>query len=128
MYATASDVATNLGRSLSAAEEAQAAQWIGWAESTIQRRLGDLGALDPDTLNMVIVEAVSRRLRMPEPVTQVSVSVDDGNVNKTYSKATGLIDIQPEWWAALGWVDAPSMVTFRPLFDPDADVSPDAWR
>ena len=128
MYATASDVATTLGRSLSTAEAAQAAQWIGWAESTIQRRLGDLAQLDPDTLNMVIVEAVSRRLRMPEPVTQVSVSVDDGNVNKTYQKATGLIDIQPEWWAALGWVDAPSMVTFRPLFDPDADVIPDAWR
>lgn len=128
MHATASDVATNLGRSLSTAEEAQAAQWIGWAESTIQRRLGDLAQLDPDTLNMVIVEAVSRRLRMPEPVTQVSVSVDDANVNKTYSKATGLIDILPEWWAALGWADAPSMVTFRPLFDPDADVIPDAWR
>ena len=128
MYATASDVATDLGRSLTQAEEAQAAQWVGWAESTIQRRLGDLGALDPDTLSMVIVEAVSRRLRMPEPVTQVSVSVDDANVNKTYSKASGLIDILPEWWAALGWVDAPSMVTFRPLFDPDADVSPDAWR
>ena len=128
MYATASDVATNLGRSLSTTESAQVAQWIGWAESTIQRRLCDLALLDPDILNMVIVEAVSRRLRMPEPVTQVSVSVDDGNVNKTYSKATGLIDILPEWWAALGWVDAPSMVTFRPLFDPDADVIPDAWR
>lgn len=125
MYATASDVATNLGRSLTQAEEAQAAQWIGWAESTIQRRLGDLGALDPDTLNMVIVEAVSRRLRMPEPVSQVSVSVDDGNVNKTYQKATGLIDILPEWWAALGWVESGAF-TVTPYGAPDA--SPDAWR
>ena len=125
MYAIASDVATNLGRSLTQAEEAQAAQWIGWAESTIQRRLGDLGALDPDTLNMVIVEAVSRRLRMPEPVTQVSVSVDDANVNKTYQKATGLIDILPEWWAALGWVESGAF-TVTPYGAPD--VSPDAWR
>ena len=125
MYAIASDVATNLGRSLTQAEEAQAAQWIGWAESTIQRRLGDLGALDPDTLNMVIVEAVSRRLRMPEPVTQVSVSVDDANVNKTYSKATGLIDILPEWWAALGWVESGAF-SVTPYGAPD--VSPDAWR
>ena len=125
MYATASDVATNLGRSLSTAEAAQAAQWIGWAESTIQLRLGDLGALDPDTLNMVIVEAVSRRLRMPEPVTQVSVSVDDANVNKTYSKATGLIDILPEWWAALGWVESGAF-SVTPYGAPDA--SPDAWR
>ena len=125
MYATASDVATNLGRSLSTTESAQAAQWIGWAESTIQRRLGDLAQLDPDTLNMVIVEAVSRRLRMPEPVTQVSVSVDDANVNKTYSKATGLIDILPEWWAALGWVESGAF-SVTPYGAPD--VSPDAWR
>ena len=125
MYAIASDVATNLGRSLTQAEEAQAAQWIGWAESTIQRRLGDLAQLDPDTLNMVIVEAVSRRLLMPEPVTQVSVSVDDGNVNKTYQKATGLIDILPEWWAALGWVESGAF-TVTPYGAPD--VSPDAWR
>ena len=125
MYAIASDVATNLGRSLTPVEEAQAAQWIGWAESTIQRRLGDLAQLDPDTLNMVIVEAVSRRLRMPEPVSQVSVSVDDGNVNKTYSKATGLIDILPEWWAALGWVESGAF-TVTPYGAPDA--SPDAWR
>ncbi len=126
MYATPNEVATNIGRPLSSAESLQVAQWITWAESTIQRRLGDLGALDPDTLNMVVIEAVTRRLRMPEPVSQVSTSVDDGNVNKTYQKATGLIDILPEWWAALGWADAPSMVTFRPLFDPD--MSPDAWR
>ena len=125
MYATASDVATNLGRSLTQAEEAQAAQWIGWAESTIQRRLGDLAQLDPDTLNMVIVEAVSRRVWMPEPVSQVSVSVDDGNVNKTCSKATGLIDILPEWWAALGWVESGAF-TVTPYGTPD--VSPDAWR
>ena len=125
MYATASDVATNLGRSLSTTESAQAAQWIGWAESTIQRRLGDLGALDPDTLNMVIVEAVSRRLRMPEPVSQVSVSVDDANINKTYQKATGLIDILPEWWAALGWVESGAF-SVTPYGAPD--VSPDAWR
>ena len=125
MYATASDVATNLGRSLSTAEAAQVAQWIGWAESTIQRRLGNLAQLDADTLNMVIVEAVSRRLRMPEPVTQVSVSVDDANVNKTYSKATGLIDILPEWWAALGWVESGAF-SVTPYGAPDA--SPDAWR
>lgn len=125
MYATASDVETNLGRSLSTSEAAQVAQWIVWAESTIQRRLGDLGALDPDTLNMVIVEAVSRRLRMPEPVTQVSVSVDDANVNKTYQKSTGLIDILPEWWAALGWVESGAF-SVTPYGAPDASL--DAWR
>ena len=125
LYASPSEVATNIGRPLSSAESLQVAQWITWAESTIQRRLGDLGALDPDTLKMVIVEAVTRRLRMPEPVTQVSVSVDDANVNKTYQKATGLIDILPEWWAALGWVDAGAF-TVTPYGAPHA--SPDPWR
>lgn len=125
MYATASDVATNIGRPLTDAESAQVAQWIGWAESAIRRRLGDLAQLDPDTLNMVIVEAITRRLWMPEPVTQVSVSVDDANVNKTYQKATGLIDILPEWWAALGWVESGAF-TVTPYGAPD--VSPDAWR
>ena len=125
LYASPSEVATNIGRPLTDAESAQVAQWIGWAESTIQRRLGDLAQLDPDTLNMVIVEAVSRRLRMPEPVSQVSVSVDDGNVNKTYQKATGLIDILPEWWAALGWVESGAF-SVTPYGAPDA--SPDAWR
>lgn len=50
LYASPSDVATNIGRPLTDAESAQVAQWIGWAESTIQRRLGDLAQLDPDTL------------------------------------------------------------------------------
>ena len=124
-YATPLDVAVNIGRELTAAETAQAAQWIEWTEATIARRMGSLAELDVATLQMVIVEAITRRLRMPEPVTQVSVSVDDANVNKTYQKATGLIDILPEWWAALGWVESGAF-TVTPYGAPDA--SPDAWR
>ena len=127
MYASASDVATNVGRPLSAPEAAQVDQWIKWAQATIRRRLGELAELDPNALNMVIVEAVTRRLKMPEPVTQVSVSVDDANVNKTYQKSTGLIEILPEEWAALGWVDSTPRAAFavRPHYEPDCRR---AWR
>ena len=124
-YATPLDVAVNIGRELTAAETAQVAQWIEWTEATIARRMGSLAELDVATLQMVIVEAITRRLRMPEPVTQVSVSVDDANVNKTYSKATGLIDILPEWWAALGLVESGAF-SVTPYGAPD--VSLDAWR
>lgn len=102
-----SDVAANLGRPVRGPEEsAQIVLWIGWAEATISRRLGDLADLDQDTLRMVVTEAVTRRVRMPEPLTQVSTSVDDGSVAKTYAKSSGLIEILPEWWEALGWVDS----------------------
>ena len=119
MYTTTADVATNVGRVLTPAEAAQSTLWIAWAESTIERRMGDLSALDPDTLSMVIVEAVSRRLRMPDPVAQVSVSVDDATVSKTYQKSSGLIEILPEWWAALGWVAAGAF-TVTPYGERDA--------
>lgn len=119
MYATVADVVANLGRPLSDVETAQASLWIGWAESTIARRMGDLALLDSATLNMVIVEAVTARLRSPEPLTQVSVSVDDANVSKTYQRSTGLITILPEWWAALGWVESGAF-SVRPYGEPDS--------
>ena len=102
-----SDVVANLGRPVRGPEEsAQIVLWIGWAEATISRRLGDLADLDQGTLRMVVTEAVTRRVWMPEPLTQVSTSVDDGSVAKTYAKSSGLIEIRPEWWEALGWVDS----------------------
>ena len=68
MYATTAEVETNIGRPLSATEADQATLWIGWAERTIAARMGDLTLLDFDVLNMVIVEAVTARLRSPEPL------------------------------------------------------------
>ena len=115
-----SEVAANLGRPITTTTEtAQIELWIGWTEATIARRLGDLTNLDRDTLRMVVVEAVTRRVRMPEPLTQVSTSVDDGSVAKTYARSSGLIEILPEWWEALGWV-ASSAFTVTPYGAPDA--------
>ena len=106
MFAQPSDVAVNIGRPLSAAETAQVALWIEWTEATIARRMGSLAELDVVTLQMVIVEAVTARLRSPEPVTQVDVQVDDASISKRFQRSSGLIEILPEWWEALGWVDS----------------------
>lgn len=118
MYAGPADVATNLGRTLSAAESAQVEKWIAWAEATIAARMGSLVNLDSGALNMVIVEAVTMRLRMPEPVVQSTYSVDDASVSRTYQRSTGLIEILPEWWAALGWVESGAF-TVTPYGQPD---------
>lgn len=101
MYATTAQIATNLGRPLSPDEEAQALLWIEWTEATIAKRK-PLIELDVATLSMVIVEAVTRRLRMPDAVSQMSVTVDDATVSRSFQRSSGLIDILPEWWSALG--------------------------
>lgn len=127
-YATTDEVEANLGRPLSDTERAQATLWIGWAEAEISARMGDLDALDQAILTMVIVEAVTVRLRNPEAVTQVAVQIDDGRMERRYQKSTGLIEIRPEWWARLGWVDAVGAFTVTPHGTPDATAAVDnAW-
>ena len=126
MYADTNEVAANLGRPLTVAEQAQAQVWIGWAEGAIAQRMGDLELIEFDVLNMVIVEAVTRRLRSPEPVTQVDIQVDDGRVSKRYERSSGLIEILPEWWARLGWTDSSGAFSVTP-YTPAITV-PDAWR
>lgn len=100
-----SDLEANLGRPLTDAEARQAELWTEWAEATVARRTGGLDQLDQDMLRMVLVESVSARLRRPDPVTQVSVRVDDASVMRSYAASTGLIEIRPEWWEALGVVE-----------------------
>ena len=126
MYATAAEVATNIGRPLSVAETEQATLWIGWAERTIAARMGDLTLLDFETLNMVIVEAVTARLRSPEPLTQVDIQVDDASVSKRYQRSSGLIEILPEWWVALGWPGVSGAFTVTPYGAADT-AAVDAW-
>ena len=114
MTITARDVEINLGRLLSPSENQQVGQWIAWAEATIAARMGNLDALDQDALGMVITEAVTARVRNPEPVSQSTISVDDGSVSKTYRRSSGLIEILPEWWTALGWVEPATAFSTRP--------------
>lgn len=99
-------IATSLGRSLTAAETAQAALWLAQARILLKARLGDLGKLDQDALDMVLVEVVVARLRRPDPgstSTSRQVSVDDGSVQQTtsYERSVSPGDIADWMWELL---------------------------
>lgn len=120
--ATSDDVETNLGRPLTPSERSQVDRWIDQASRLIERRARRFGrtveSLDPHAVLDAITEAVTRRVRQPEPVSQVSVQVDDGTVSKTYTRATGLIEISPDSWADLG-LEQRGAFTIRPTYRPD---------
>ena len=44
------------------------------------------------------------QVRRPDDATQVTKSVDDGSVTRTYKSSRGRVDILDEWWALLGVV------------------------
>lgn len=114
---TYQDVQETLGRPLTQAEQAQAERWIKAARLIIRQRLGALDRLDQEVLDFVVTEAVARRIRQPDAVRQVSVSVDDTSMARTYAAATGQIEILPEWWAMLAKND-PEIFSIRPHYQP----------
>lgn len=120
---TYTTVETTLGRSLSDAEQAQAGLWISQALTIISSRLGDTTLLDQDVLAMVVTEAVANRIKRPDSATQISVSVDDGQVSRTYESSTGGIEILPEWWELLSPASAGAAFSVTPYY-----VAPDACR
>lgn len=100
------EVQTSLGRPLTPAEVEQARLWIGDARTIISHgpeghSTIDLSTLDEETLDMVVREAVANRLKRPDSATQVSVSVDDGQVSRTYESSTGQLEILPWMWNML---------------------------
>lgn len=105
MGVTSNDVATTLGRTLSTSEAAQVAQWINDALLLIriraQRERVTVASLDQDVVDLVVREAVAARVKKPDASKQVSITVDDGQVSKTYESATGQIEITNEWWEML---------------------------
>jgi hypothetical protein len=96
------DVATSLGRPLTSTEVDQVTMWIGDAELLIRSRLGDLNNLDQDLLKYVVRETVVLKLKQPDPVRKVEVSVDDGRISREYSgTGDGSLFISDAWWAML---------------------------
>ena len=81
------DVGDNLGRTLTSAETVQAEKWIASTLTIIATRLGDTTLLDQDVLDLVVLEAVSLRMKNPDGVTQREVAVDDGRVSTRWEKA-----------------------------------------
>lgn len=121
-------VQDSLGRTLTAAEQAQADLWIGDAELLIRARLGDLDELDQDALAYVVREAVVLKFKRPDDATQVTVRVDDASTSKTYQSSTGQIRILDEWWSLLSPADDSSAGwSTRPGFDPDPPASDLDW-
>ena len=113
------DVGDNLGRTLTSAETVQAEKWIASTLTIIATRLGDTTLLDQDVLDLVVLEAVSLRMKNPDGVTQREVAVDDGRVSTRWEKATGQINILPEWWELLTPVRESGAFTVRPSYEPD---------
>jgi hypothetical protein len=60
---------------------------------------------DPDRMDYVVREAVVAQVKRPDDVTQVTVSVDDGQTSKSYRSGKGRVTILDEWWTLLGLTD-----------------------
>lgn len=116
---TWTQVQTNLGRTLTTAQQQQAGLWITQAQALIQARLGDLALLDQAILDMVVTEAVTLRLRNPEGVRRRSVAVDDGRVETEMSEASGQLVILDDWWALLTPRSQGGAFSVTPAYEPD---------
>ena len=120
MAVTTDDIAARLGRSLTTAEAAQVALWIGDAEYLIDARAERLErTVDLDVRDRVVALAVVEMARNPQNETQVDVAIDDGRVSKRYSSSTGKVGITDEWWSWLGLAGSSSAFSTRPGFEPD---------
>ena len=126
MAVTYTDVATSLGRSLTAPEQAQATQWIADAYMLIQARFGDTyPGLALTMVDYVVRESVAGRFRSGAAggASSITVAVDDGNVTRRFENGTG---DRADSWLIDGWVDllapARESVAFstRPSFETDA--------
>jgi hypothetical protein len=107
---TPDTIAVALGRpSVSATEEAQWSMWIDDALMLIEARAAVLDItdpLDPAKLDYVVREAVVAHVRRPDDSTQVTHSVNDASVTRTFRSSRGRIEILDEWWVLLGLTSA----------------------
>lgn len=101
-------IAVALGQAAPASGSLTEAQWQMWIDDAlmlIQLRVDTFDpvpTIDQARLDYVIREAVVAQARRPDSATQVTTSVDDASVSKTYRSSTGRLDILDEWWAMLG--------------------------
>ena len=108
MSVTPAVIATALGVAAPDPSSPKFAQWSMWiddANMLINARKVSLAVtadLDPTVLDFVVREAVVAQAQRPDDATQVSVSVDDGSVSRTYRSGRGRVTILDEWWTLLG--------------------------
>ena len=118
MAVTPATIAVALGVAAPTSGSTTEAQWQMWIDDAlmlIEARLGDTTLLDQAKLDYVVREAVAAMARRPDDATQVSVSVDDGSVARTYRSGTGRVTILDEWWLLL----APTTSTAGRAFEVD---------
>ena len=116
-YANITDVATTLGRPITDPPDIeQVNAWISDTELIIAGRLGNLTGLDPDTLRLVIKEAVARRLRNPEGKS--NERIDDYSYGLVDDAKRVGIWITDEEWALLDPTRS-SGGAFMPTATPD---------
>ena len=104
MSVTTETIAVALGRTTPDPGSLEDLQWWMWIEDAlmlIEARLGASSLLDPVALDYVVREAVVALVRRPDSATQVTTSIDDASVSKTYRSSYGRIQILDEWWALL---------------------------
>lgn len=101
MTVAPAQVGVELG--VTAPSSLQTEQWQAWIDKAlylIGKRL-DIAALDPADVDYVVLEAVVAHARHPGNETQVSTSVDDGSVSRTYRSGAGRVVIPDELWGLL---------------------------
>ncbi len=122
------DVGVELGIAAPSALALQQYQsWIYQATFLIGKRL-DLGTLDPDDVDYVVLQSVVQHARHPGNEVQMSTSVDDASVSRTFRSGAGRVVIPDDLWGVLDPdLTATSGVgSFRMHGAPD-DAEPGVW-
>lgn len=130
---TPATIAVELGQSVPASgstKDLQWAQWIADALVPIQARVDSITptpTVDQDALDYVIRKAVAAHADRPsDGATQVTTSIDDGSVSKTYRKTRGVdVEITGEWWAMLGLAPTKGKAYNVDLMPPGAGIGGD---
>ena len=105
MTVTLTDVATTLLLEPPVADSITGRAWAMWIEDAYRQIRTRFGArytdLDTGNVDYVVREAVALKVKRPNPETNISISVDDGSVSKTYEKGAGQVTIIDDWWDLL---------------------------
>ena len=92
-------VATTVGRTFTDAVTAQVTMWVGDALLQVRLRYGaDRMALIPDdVLSLAVREAVASKVKSPDGLKRLQVSVDDASTTREWSTSTGQVSLD-DWW------------------------------
>jgi hypothetical protein len=127
---TPADIAVDLGRDTPLSGSAVEQQWDRWITDArwlvktgdgTHAGLGDLDALNQDTLDYVVRTAVVEHARRPDEATKVDVQTDGMATSRTYSAAgRGRLKIADYLWQMLSPTSEPDgAFSVRPSFEPD---------